>query len=285
MISHVIIYHANCVDGFTAAWVTQKGLRDQGVGKNHIKLISAQYGDDPPEDLYCKHVYIVDFSYPRRVLKEINTCAASLLVLDHHKTAEEALEGLDYCIFDMNESGASLAWKFFHPTQEPPQLVHYVRDRDLWLFQVIDSREVNAWLRSFPFQLEVWDGLYGRLQNIYKEDVIAQGQAILRAQQRIVDKACEKPNKVVLYSTFAFAVNSTTDGLFSEVAGKLAEETGLGAAWFVLQSGEVQWSLRVRGDSDIDCSEIAKRYGGGGHKKAAGFKIDWKKHAQIMGWD
>ena len=39
--------------------------------------------------------------------------------------------------------------------------------------------------------------------------------------------------------------------------------------WYVDSAGKVRVSLRSEGDYDV--SGIAKRYGGGGHKNAAGF--------------
>ena len=57
----------------------------------------------------------------------------------------------------------------------------------------------------------------------------------------------------------------------SELAGALAEGHPFAATYYFNGKEEV-WSLRSRGESGIDVSEIAQQYGGGGHKNAAGFK-------------
>ncbi len=56
----------------------------------------------------------------------------------------------------------------------------------------------------------------------------------------------------------------------SEVAGELSEGHPF-AAVYVETSTDIIWSLRSRGDFDV--SEIAKKFGGGGHKNAAGFTV------------
>lgn len=79
------LYHANCDDGFTAAWAVWKRWPD-------CEFRAAQYGDLPPEDVAGKHVLIVDFSWPQQSLEQIAETAATVLVLDHHKTAQAAQE-------------------------------------------------------------------------------------------------------------------------------------------------------------------------------------------------
>jgi nanoRNase/pAp phosphatase (c-di-AMP/oligoRNAs hydrolase) len=112
----LVIYHGNCPDGFTAAWVTARKLGD-------VELLAAKYGDDPPlEEATGRRVVIVDFSYPREKLEQLHA-TGSLLVLDHHKTAEADLQGLPYCVFDMQRSGARLAWDYFREGYPVPWVV------------------------------------------------------------------------------------------------------------------------------------------------------------------
>ena len=108
----ICIYHHGCMDGFGAAWVVWKNQKvlNQDV---EIEYVSARYGDEPPPLLAGKHVIIVDFSYSRDALLEINEVAASMIVLDHHKTARANCEDLDFARFDMNKSGAIMAWEWF----------------------------------------------------------------------------------------------------------------------------------------------------------------------------
>ena len=79
-------------------------------------------------------VYLVDFSYPRAVIADMVKKANSVTLIDHHKTALEDLFELDGLIqfTDINRSGAMLAWNYLFPDEEPPLLIKYVQDRDLW---------------------------------------------------------------------------------------------------------------------------------------------------------
>ena len=70
----LVIYHANCYDGFSAAWVFWHAL-----GGN-VDLWPAKYGEPPPR-VEGREVYIVDFSYPRNemlAMKSVATCAPSM---------------------------------------------------------------------------------------------------------------------------------------------------------------------------------------------------------------
>lgn len=91
----LVLYHANCWDGFCAAWVARKAMPD-------AEFIPVQYGQDPPEQAGDKdrRLFLVDFSYQRNVMFRLGALhRQGMTVLDHHKTAQAALEGLDigYC--------------------------------------------------------------------------------------------------------------------------------------------------------------------------------------------
>lgn len=83
----ICIYHANCADGFTAAWAVREALGET------VEYIPAGYGDEPP-DVAGADVIIVDFSYKRPVLERMAHTARSIIVLDHHKTARDDLINL-----------------------------------------------------------------------------------------------------------------------------------------------------------------------------------------------
>ena len=108
----VVIYHSGCYDGFCAAWIFWRQFPK-------AEFVPANYGDDPP-DVRGKSVFVVDFSYPRETLLRMNEESSSLVVLDHHRTAQKDLEGLDFCTFDMTKSGGRLAWEFIYGTLKTP---------------------------------------------------------------------------------------------------------------------------------------------------------------------
>lgn len=267
----LVIYHAHCPDGFGAAWVAARALTSRFP---IVELHPASYGEDPPYDRAkdaC--VYVVDFSYPRAQLERLWGECSELVVLDHHKTAQAELEGLPYCTFDMNRSGAGLTWDFFHPAEQRPWVIDYVEDRDLWRFQLPFSREVSLRIRLTPHTILAWDELASRtVADVMKE---AAG-AHLHLEHYVRDAL---RNAYMLYDvdghdTAAVVVNVSYTGV-SDVLNAALDEHGhadMAIGWQLHAQGHLQCSVRSR--EGFDCSVFAKSLGGGGHAQAAGFKCE-----------
>lgn len=261
----LIIYHGHCTDGFTAVWAARKAL-----GPN-CETVAAHFGQPEPPDVTDREVYIVDYSYPRAVLEDMHDKADSLLVLDHHKTAEADLAGLPYCQFDMNRSGAGMAWDHFHPGQPRPWLVDYVEDRDIWRKSLPDTDEVTAFIRSWQASFDRWD----TISAMSLEDAISHGKAVWSFMSLSVKFACKRARVVsVLGHDNVLEVNSSV--LQSEIGNALMEGEGpkgnvpdFAAVWYVGVDGKRKYSLRSD-DKHTDVSAIAQQLGGGGHRNAAG---------------
>ena len=253
------IYHGNCADGFAAAWVVRRFWQQSTF--DEVEFFPANYGDVPP-DVTGKDVVIVDFSYPRGVLMEMEWEAEKLLVIDHHKTAREALTGLDFVKFDMEKSGAILAWRNFF-SSEPPVLLHYIQDRDLWTWSMPDSRAVSAAIASYPYDFSVWDNLMKRPI----PELVIEGESILRYQGQVVRRHLENVVMIEMDGYAVPCVNATT--MISEIGNELCQGHPFAVSYFDTAEKRV-FSLRSAGDG-VDMAEIAKKHGGGGHKHAAGF--------------
>ncbi len=269
MSNPLVIYHGDA-DGFCAAWVCQK----QWVGE--VGFLEAHYGYHRPSGtkLRGKHVFIVDFSYPREELLEIARLAKRVTILDHHKTAQKDLEGIEkeapniVCVYDMNMSGARLAYEFFGRSPEDCRwVVDYVEDRDLWRWELTDSREINATIQSCAFDFDVWDALALR----GKESAVAEGTAILRYQEQEIQEHVKHAMEVEIAGYKVLGVNTTAKTLTSEILHRLAEISPFAVGWYDDQTCR-RYSLRSK-KGGIDVSEIAKQFGGGGHVNAAGFEV------------
>jgi len=264
----LVIYHGDCADGFTAAWCVRKKFPQ-------AELISAQHQKETPPDVTERDVVIVDFSYPRAVLEDMARRANSLLVLDHHKTAQKDLEGLPFCVFDMNRSGATMSWDHFHPDKPRPNLVKYIEDRDLWRWSYNNSKEVSAAISSWPRTFEQWDELHNQLET-QLDAVIHEGAALLRSQDQLVAHILKNAREVTFAGHKVMAVNTCT--MHSEVANKLAEGRPFGLSWCQKADGKFSYSLRVSNkslDPSLDVSAICKQINnGGGHAQAAGCSHD-----------
>jgi oligoribonuclease NrnB/cAMP/cGMP phosphodiesterase (DHH superfamily) len=256
-----VLYHDSCYDGFACAFIAR--FVNPGC-----TLHPVSYGTLIPEIPDDQTVWILDFSYPKDVLKDLANRSAGVTVLDHHKTAEENLRNLTApklnIVFDMNESGATLTWKHF-VSAHVPDFIKYIRDRDLWLFELSGSKEFSAWLASYPRDLEVWNKL--RLTPI--PDAVREGTAILRFQDQCVLNLCKNAR---LTNIGGYEVPSVNSVIFqSEIGHELCKQypTAAFADVFFIIDGEKRHSLRSVGNFDV--SAIASANGGGGHLHAAGF--------------
>lgn len=257
----LVVFHADCADGFCSAWLIWR-YHDKGA-----EFHPATY-EAPPPDVTGRDVLILDFSYRRPVLERMHAEARSLIVLDHHKTAQAELVGLDYCTFDMELSGAQLTWAYVSeaaPFAQRPWIVDYVADRDLWHWQLPDSRAVNAALRSYPQDFETWTGI----ADASPGELAAEGRAILRADERAIEVHCSRAREVDFDGHQVPTVNASV--LRAEIGNALNLGHPFAVVWFERGAGIRQYHLSSD-ENGIDVSEIARARGGGGHKHAAGFE-------------
>ncbi len=265
----LVIYHANCPDGFGAAYAAHQHFSQQ---KQPCTFLPASHGDEPP-DCTGQQVYIVDFSYKRLFLKQICKQAEQVTIIDHHISAEKDLKNLDqehsnlHLVFDMTHSGAVLSWQFFHQTAAVPELLLHVEDLDLWRFQVSGSRDVNAALSSHPFDFALWHGLATEPQRL--ADMRGEGQAINRYLRQLIE-AYKKRAKIGQILEYTVPMVNCPRVIASQLLHELAQGHSFAAGY---QDNGLKrgWSLRSCEDG-ANVADIAERLGGGGHAHAAGFK-------------
>lgn len=303
------IYHGNCADGFTAAWAVWKRFGDL------FDYHAGVYQDAPP-DVTNRDVVLVDFSYKREVMRSLRGHgkgkARSVLVLDHHKSAAEDLslqegnfcvdiskwtgpltwerhmqnaiqddmEGAHdsvYCLFDMERSGAGIAWDFFHPDTPRPGLVNYVEDRDLWRFRLTGSREVNAYVFATRYVFVEWDHLERLTRDhIALQNVIDMGGAIeMKHHKDVAELVAAMKRRMNIGGHEVWAANLPYT-LTSDAGNLMAQGEPFAACYWDTPEGRV-FSLRSTPDG-LDVSVIAAAYGGGGHKNASGFRLPHGAH-------
>ncbi len=191
------VYHANCDDGFGAAWAVRHAFLDRlnpMSSMNGVEFYAAVHAGKPP-DVKGRLVVFVDFVYPRPIMELLIADAEHVTVLDHHKSSmlewvnmfgtvesglrDDILEtsctkvdgGFERAAwktekasfeFDMKRSGARMAWDHFHPASEfRPLFIDYIQDHDLWTKKLASIDEFTAALRSYPMDFEQWDSLFG----------------------------------------------------------------------------------------------------------------------------
>ena len=225
------------------------------------RFIPVKHGFPQPEGIDEQHVVMVDFSYPRDTILAMADRTASLQILDHHITAKSALADLPFAYFDMDRSGAVLAWEWAH-AEPVPWLLQYVQDKDLWQWQLPHSREISAALASYPFDFTAWE-------QFQFDTLKIEGAGILRSEINLVDKLVQAAVMISLAGYAVPAVHSPV--LASQIGERLAAHHAFGVIWHE-KDGRRYFSLRSQAGG-ISVSEIAAQYGGGGHTHAAGFSF------------
>lgn len=218
-------------------------------------------------------IYVLDFSLQRDALLTLEAQGHEVLVLDHHKTAEEDLRGLSCAKFDMGKSGARLAWEHFHPDTPIPKFVLAVEDRDLWRFVIPHTKEILAAASLLKFKFSEWDKFCNELEANYG-DVVTKGEAILAYQQERAQSSAKKIGWRTIQGHKVPFLNSTS--LISETLNHVLElnpEAPFAISFFMGNDEKFIYSLRSRGDFDVGA--FAKTYGGGGHAAAAGFSLPY----------
>lgn len=240
MTKELVIYHGGCRDGFAAAWVLNTAL-----GADGADFHAGYYGQDPP-DVSARRVTLVDFSYPRDVLVRMAAVAK--------------------VVFDLERSGAGIAWDYCNPGQPRPWLVDYVEDRDLWRNRLPQSPEVNAWISALPFDFATWD----QQAKMPLTAAIEAGTAVGLKIQQYVREMRKNAQRIVFEGHNVPIVNCPQLDI-SELLDSLAKGEPFAMGWWQRHDGVFQYSLRSRGDFDV--STLARKHGGGGHKNAAGFEL------------
>jgi oligoribonuclease NrnB/cAMP/cGMP phosphodiesterase (DHH superfamily) len=256
-----VIYHASCSDGFGARFAAELLL---GIRATYH---AAKHGDLPP-DVRNKNVVIVDFSYDSVTTKRLIEDANTLIVLDHHKSALVELSDIPNVRFDMDKSGAILSWEFFHPGKQPPRFLEYIQDRDLWKWKLPYSREFSAAFDMVDFDYEEYEKF---LTDSVVDSAQERGAYILAYSKTVISKIAKHAAPRKIDGKDVLVVNSPH--WMSEIGNALSTKCDYALIWYYdHDTRQVKVSLRAHHD-DADVSEVAKRFGGGGHRKAAGFAL------------
>lgn len=262
----LVVYHGNCPDGVVALWVADRFW--SGSPSGQLDAIPGVYGQQPDlEIMRGRDVVLLDFSYKRPVMDQIIDVSESVTVLDHHKTAEHELAGLPHCLFDMLRSGAGMAWDVMM-NDERPWIVEYTEDHDLYRHKLPSWEEVLVARSVYPLtvvQVEAFRGM--EVQQLARE-----GAAMLKYRNALIEQATRHRPRAVIGGHSVPCVFNNIPSIISELGHRLSQNEPFSATIQELEDGTRVYSLRSTYDG-LDVSEVAKRYGGGGHRNAAGFAL------------
>lgn len=279
-----VIYHGNCSDGFGSALCAYKYFTDLNKNNSEIKLPNfhpGKFGLLPPlDEIKNKFVLMCDFSYKKDDIQKLLTIVKKLLILDHHKTALEDLKDLSDTnkIFRMDHSGAYLSWRFFFRDLSVPRAILYIEDNDIWKKTMPNTYEFTAFLFAQPFTFEAYEKLLD--DDYIDKEVIPQGIGMVRQNNNTISKSIKyvTPKFVKINDKYYFVAHLNTSELKSELGNKSFTECP-NINFSVMYShndynNSTTYSLRSL-NTATDVSEIAKLFGGGGHRNASGVSVNY----------
>ncbi len=263
----VVIYH-NDLDGFGAAWAAWKKFG------NKAKYLASDYTMPVHRGLKNKEIYFLDFCYALSEMKKLKKEAKSITIIDHHISKKSVLKIADNYSYNVNNSGAVLAWKYFYPQKPIPKLLFYIEDDDLYQFKMPFTKKLIAFLNFCDLKFFLWNKIADDFENFKKRKAyIKKGEILLKYEEIITRHLISHVIKIKFNGYNALVVNSPV--FHSKIGHILVEKNPpIGVVWYQ-HNGQNVFSLRSNGK--VDVSKIAKKYGGGGHKAAAGFELDIKK--------
>jgi len=296
MCDTVVLYHRSCNDGIAAAWAAYQYL---GEGALYAPY---QYGDELPAIVQGRHLIMVDLSLPAEMLNLDELGVASLLIIDHHKTAQPLIAITDtvsnvdqylklredgqrtFLYFDLAFSGAVLTWMFFAPADRAhavPEALRMIQDYDLWKHELVGSRQFNAWLAAGDRSIERFNrGL--RADGSVTAEVIASGHVLMEYDRRIAQSVAKLYVRPVKWKGMMVATVNAPAHLRNEVADILSAQYPV-VVCYTVRDEEVVYSLRSSGE--VDVSALAEQFDGGGHSKAAAFALTFDTaELKVLHW-
>jgi len=261
-----ICYHHNDLDGICSAAIVRKYHPD-------VKCIPCQYGREIkiPEEI-ADHIFMVDFS-DKYIIEKFSSLT-NFTWIDHHKTAQEDLSDLwnDENIKgtrSTDKAACELTWEYFYPSEATPVPVLYIGDFDMWEFEHVHTKkffETAQVILDSPVSPS-WDKLLSDESNPLVKEYIDIGSYLVKAKTKRYQVSFSNGYDIKWHGYKTRVINTNND--ISD-AGAYAKERGYDVAiiWYNYKN-QIRVGLRCK--DEIDVSIIAKQYGGGGHKNAAGF--------------
>jgi oligoribonuclease NrnB/cAMP/cGMP phosphodiesterase (DHH superfamily) len=275
----LIIYHVD-LDGHASGAILQRYLK-----RENPEMVRINYNDPFPWEKIDKdtNVWMADFSLePWEEMIRLQKQSKILYWIDHHKTAMESyiqylqpgasvIRGLRID----GEAACSLCWRYTHGGMEPPKPIYLASVYDIWKWQGVEGAiEFQHGARVFetdPATEEgklFWDEIFDSPHE-KTEEVIELGKLLIPYRER--------SNHNFMKSS---AFETEIDGLKVVAVNRKGNSQQFDSVWdpekhdamltFAWQKG--CWTVSLYTDrEDVDVSVIAKRYGGGGHRGAAGF--------------
>lgn len=263
------LYH-NDPDGQCSAAIVRRAL---GTG---MAFHALEIGDPLPWDSLDRAdlVVIVDYSLSLEDMERIRA-RADLVWVDHHVTALERLGDAMSGVpgeRSVDEAGCVLTWMTFFPGEPIPKAVVYIGDRDIWRHAHPETRPFGEGfyqLDADPTHDDLWEPLLNDDQALVGR-IIADGKILYDARLHEIHQTIDVYGFEVAFEGHrTLAINDRGTGDM----GEAIRQAGYDIAYCYVEAirGGKRQTFVTLYSAAVDVSVIARKYGGGGHRGAAGF--------------
>lgn len=274
----VVCYHSHCPDGFAAAMVAHKNLGNQA------EYFPVKYQQRYPNRVYegGSVLLFLDYCPTQEEYESLSLVWHTIFVIDHHPGAGwlTTAEVDGSFVFDLNHSGAVLTHGWFSSHQPVPNFLRYIEDRDLWKWELEDSRAISAAIRNGAETFERWQDLMDRFDKI-KGQLVRSGRDILQAESSVASHKAKEALKTKLKGVPVRFVNATAyQSETAEAMLNMFSDVDVACVFSLTGLDQVQISLRAR--EEAECLSLAKTLGGGGHPRAAGARLSLQEFRKAL---
>ena len=301
----VIFYH-NDTDGWASAWCMHKYVTMK-LDEPEPVMIQVAYDKEPDIPLWMikgKRVMVLDYCFNEDTMYWLVNESSEFYWFDHHKSNEDFSQDLlDYSnsekcpnknvtmVFNTGQAGCMLcyAWLPLSLLRDKfpyaQQVMLYVQDRDIWVwyYKPLSEYFTNA-IVNLPCNIESWDKICS--SKVELDKILEQGYGVEKYKEFLVGMSLKHARWHCLGDgTEVCVVNSPllASDIGEAVRAKKGWEEGdkgLIMVWFLNSEGTYLYQLRSAGGTD--CSVLAKKHGGGGHIRAAGFTADFDPNSALL---
>lgn len=287
----ICIYHNRDMDGYASGAIVKLKYPE-------AKLIGWDYAEEMPDfkQFYGEDVIMIDITFPIGKIKNLLEVVNHLTIIDHHIgifkdivkefsiTDSESAQKLEHIapkfryVYQLGRAACEIGWEYFFPDKPIPYGITLLGRYDTWRknegnweeetlpFQMFMRLQCNS-AKNFPEWLFIEDSL-----NVYNiGDGVRTGKKILEYQRMENAKYAKGAFERDFGGLRAICLNTNlfSSQVFDTVYDEAKHDVMIP---FCYQHG--QWKCSIYSTKDeIDCSQLAKARGGGGHKGAAGFEV------------
>lgn len=278
----ILCIHHNDSDGRLAGAIIKNKF-------NKAKLVEVSYNDykeklkfilKNKQKLY-NQIYILDFSMEEKEMQHLIKLY-DVIWCDHHKSAmkklkniwgNEKIKGLR----SINKCGAKLTWEYFNGKKFKE--LELVDDYDRWIFKFGNKTHYFAEINKH-WTIKKWMEVIRNIKNSDLNKNIIQGKKLYEIKVQRVKRIIETGKNIKFQNKKTLIVNNTNITDTSLLGNMICENGYKIAIIFSFNKNKIIFSLRSK--NGIDVSKIAEKYGGGGHKNAAGFVLKIKQFKKFI---